>query len=270
VIEFRFTGDTNWAITTAKIPAETKFIRVPFQVYKDAVRVVPVIENTFTTDSSWNIKGNSFLNGQPLFDKIAGIADTVDFSNNDISYNIVFINGTFPTGNSLKGRLINGVNHIAKNIVFVSVKGDGTPPVPGTVIQLMPYRTIKPGEIKRITLQSIQDSNKTVAKQRIPSITVFPNPYYGVNNYERDLQNRYVTFSHLPRNATIRIYNLAGIHVRTLTKDSPGQFSTWDLKNHSGSLVASGVYLAYVDMEGIGSTIVKVALIMEQQYLNSF
>jgi hypothetical protein len=270
VIEFRFTDDTAWAITTAKVPAETKFIRVPFRVFKDSIQVVPVVENTFITDSVWNTRGNSFLNGQPLFDKIAGIADAVDFSGNDISYNTVFLNGTFPTSNSLKGRLINGVNHIAINIVVVNVKGDGKPPAPGTVIQLTPYRTIKPGDVKRFTLQPIQEGDVAKAKQQISSVNIFPNPYYGVNLFERELQNRYVTISRLPRKAIVRIFNLAGILVRTLRKDTPDQFMTWDLKNHSGNFVASGVYIVNIEMEGIGSTILKLAVVMEQQHLNSY
>lgn len=270
VIEFRFTDDTVWAITTAKIPAETKFIRVPFRVFKDSIQVVPVIENTFVTDSAWNIKGNAFQNGQPLFDKIAGIADAVDFSGNDISYKTVFQNGMFPTSNSMKGRLINGVNHIAINIVFINTKGDGVPPAAGTIIQLTPYRTIKPGDIKRITLQSIQYGNSAAAKQKIAAVNVFPNPYYGVNSFESGIQNKYVTFSHLPQKATVRIYNLAGILVRSIQKETAGQFMTWDLKNHSGNYVSSGIYLAYIDMDGVGTTIVKLAVIMEQQHLNSY
>ncbi|MFA6439913.1 MAG: CHRD domain-containing protein, partial [Bacteriovoracaceae bacterium] len=270
VIEFRFAGDTNWAISTAKIPAETKFIRVPFQVFKDSVRIVPVIENTFATDSLWNVDGNSFLNGQPLFDKIVGLVDTVDFVNNDISYNTVFANGTFPSSNSMKGRLINGVNHIARNIQFVNVNGGGVPPAVGTVIRLMPYKTIKPGDIKRVTVQSIQEGSTAVAQKKISSINVFPNPYYGVNIFEKGIQNKYVTFSHLPRKAVIKVFNLAGISVRTIVKDTPEQFITWDLKNHSGNFVSSGIYLVYIEMENIGTTVLKLAVIMEQQQINNY
>ncbi len=270
VIEFRFTGDSNRAITLAKVPAETKFIYVPFQVFKDSIRVVPVIQNTLASDSAWNIKGNAFLNGQPLFDNISGIADNVDFVGNDISYDAVFGSGELPTSNSIKGRLINGVNHIAQNITFVNSKGDGLPPAPGTIVRLTPYKTIKAGDIKRITLRSAQHQNKSAAKQKIDAVNVFPNPYYGVNTAERDLGNKYITFSRLPKKAKIKIYNLAGIHVRTLLKNTPDQFLPWDLKNQSGNFVASGVYLAYVDMEGIGTTVLKIAVIMEQQQINSY
>ena len=39
-------------------------------------------------------------------------------------------------------------------------------------------------------------------------------PYYGVNTEEINKYNRFVTFSHLPQEALIRIYNLAGVQVQ--------------------------------------------------------
>ncbi|HEX2963664.1 MAG TPA: hypothetical protein VHO43_17840, partial [Ignavibacteriales bacterium] len=48
------------------------------------------------------------------------------------------------------------------------------------------------------------------AKADVDRINVFPNPYYGVNSQELNRYERFVTFSHLPQKATIRIFNLAG------------------------------------------------------------
>ncbi len=56
----------------------------------------------------------------------------------------------------------------------------------------------------------------SVAKADAGAINVFPNPYYGVNTEEINKYNRFVTFSHLPQEAIIRIYNLAGIQVREI------------------------------------------------------
>nr|MBP6672302.1 CHRD domain-containing protein [Bacteroidota bacterium] len=229
-IEIRFTADTNWAIVNARIPAETKYIRVPFQIYQDSVRVWPVIENAIPSDSVWDIKGNGFRNGKPLFDKIVGIVSRTDGAGNDISYYTMTANGTLPAGNTLRGRLINGVNHIAKNIVFVNASDDGKPPAYGTVIRLSPYRSIKYGDIKRLTLSGVQTSNMLSAQQQKNSVNVFPNPYYGVNTFESSTTDKYVTFSRLPKKADIRIFSLAGHLVRRLTKDDPGQFLRWDLR----------------------------------------
>ena len=269
-IDFRFTSDTNWAIVNARIPAETKFIRVPFQVYQDSVRVWPVIENAIPTDTVWDTKGNAYKTGKPTFDNIVGIVNRFDATGNDISYAALTLNGNFPTGNSIRGRLINGVNHIAKNIVFLNAKGDGLPPSSGTVIRLSPYKSIKYGDIKRISLHAIQKNNVVSARQQIQEITVFPNPYYGVNLFENSSSNKFITFSHLPQKATLRIYSLAGIHVRTLTKDDPEQFFRWDLRNEKAFFVASGLYIVYIDLGEIGIKTLKLAVIMEGQNLNTF
>jgi hypothetical protein len=113
-------------------------------------------------------------------------------------------------------------------------------------------------------------SNQLAADQ-VNKINVFPNPYYGVNSEELNKYNRFVTFSHLPTKATIRIFNLAGVLVRTIEKDGNGQFQRWDLANESGLPVASGLYIAYIDMPEVGTTkILKVAIVQEQQILDRF
>lgn len=110
-----------------------------------------------------------------------------------------------------------------------------------------------------------------LAKTQVDKINVFPNPYYGVNTEELNKYNKFVTFSHLPEKATIRIFNLAGIHVRTLNKDDVNQFLRWDLANSAGLPVASGLYIAYIDLPDLGKTkILKIAIIQEQQILDRF
>jgi hypothetical protein len=110
-----------------------------------------------------------------------------------------------------------------------------------------------------------------LAKTQVDKINVFPNPYYGVNTEELNKYNKFVTFSHLPEKATIRIFNLAGVHVRTINKDDIDQFLRWDLANTAGLPVASGLYLAYIDLPDLGETkILKIAVIQEQQILDRF
>lgn len=113
--------------------------------------------------------------------------------------------------------------------------------------------------------------NSSLAKTDVNKINVFPNPYYGVNSEELNKYNRFVTFSHLPTNATIRIFNLAGVLVRTVVHSGGDQFQRWDLQNESGLPVASGMYIAYIDMPDLGtSKILKFAIIQEQQFLDRF
>ena len=111
----------------------------------------------------------------------------------------------------------------------------------------------------------------TTAKADAGQITVFPNPYYGVNTEEINKYNRFVTFSHLPQEAKIRIYNLAGVQVRMIQKNSASQFERWDLANESGLPVGSGLYIVHIDMPALGSTkILKLAIVQEQQILDRF
>jgi hypothetical protein len=110
-----------------------------------------------------------------------------------------------------------------------------------------------------------------LAKGQVGQINVFPNPYYAVNTEEINKYQRFVTFTHLPDKATIRIFNLAGVLVRTIEKVDVGQFQRWDLANESGLPVASGLYLAYIDLPDLGTTrVVKLSIIQERQILDRF
>jgi hypothetical protein len=110
------------------------------------------------------------------------------------------------------------------------------------------------------------------AQQDVLSINVFPNPYYGVNTEELNKYQRFVTFSHLPQHATIKIFNLAGIQVRQIEHLADSQFERWDLANEAGLPVGSGLYIAHIQMPELGGAIriLKLAIIQEQQILDRF
>jgi len=144
-------------------------------------------------------------------------------------------------------------------------------PEEGTVFKIITTKPNQPGsDVFEFTAPSVIVSND-LAKEDIEQINVFPNPYYGVNPQEINKYQRFVTFTHLPQKATIRIFNLAGQLVRTIRKDSPEQFQRWDLNNENSLPVASGIYIVHVDMPDLGKTkILKVAIIQEQQVLDRF
>ncbi len=106
-------------------------------------------------------------------------------------------------------------------------------------------------------------------KEDIEKINVFPNPYYGVNPNEINKYQRYVTFNHLPKKATIRVFNLAGQLVKTVKKDDNSQFAKWNLQNESDLPVASGLYIVYIDTD-YGTKVLKVSIIQETQILDRF
>ncbi|MCX7876021.1 MAG: hypothetical protein N2321_07640 [Melioribacteraceae bacterium] len=137
-------------------------------------------------------------------------------------------------------------------------------------LALFANKAITPKDVFTFTAPSVTVSDD-LAKQDVEQINVFPNPYYGVNSQELNKYQRFVTFTHLPTKATIRIFNLAGQLVRTLEKDTPDQFFRWDLNNKEQLPVASGLYIVHIDMPDLGKTkILKVAVIQEQQVLDRF
>ncbi len=109
------------------------------------------------------------------------------------------------------------------------------------------------------------------AKKDVEKINVFPNPYYGYQYRETSPTSKYVTFNHLPDNAVIRIFDLSGVLVRTINHSTGSQFETWDLSNDNNYPVASGIYVAYIDMPNLGTTkVLKLAIIQEQQMLKVY
>ena len=92
-----------------------------------------------------------------------------------------------------------------------------------------------------------------------------------INPLEKNKLGRFVTFNNLPPKVKISIFTVSGHLVRVLEKDGSDQFMRWDLLNRSGMPIASGIYLAYVDMPAIGETkILKVAIVLEAEILDNF
>ncbi|MGA9406577.1 MAG: T9SS type A sorting domain-containing protein, partial [Bacteroidota bacterium] len=112
--------------------------------------------------------------------------------------------------------------------------------------------------------------NAVDQKADIAKINVFPNPYFGFNRLEADKYDRWVRFTHMPTKATIRIFNLAGILVRTLVKNDVTQYTDWDLLNEHKLPVAAGMYIAYIDCGSLGTRTLKLAIIPEQQFLDHY
>jgi hypothetical protein len=145
-------------------------------------------------------------------------------------------------------------------------------PDQGTQVVFNKMLEIRAGDVKAFTPVAVQRDNAAMALEEVQRIKVFPNPYYGVNSMETSSAARFVTFNHLPYSAKIRIFNVAGTLVRTLEKRGDSQFFQWDLQNYNGLPVASGIYVAYLELQDaggndLGTKILKVAIIQEQQFL---
>jgi len=142
--------------------------------------------------------------------------------------------------------------------------------VAGDQFEIVANHVNTPAVTFTFTAPSNTIGNSDLAKGDVKMINVFPNPYLGFNPQEINKYARFVTFNHLPAKANIRIFNLAGILVRTLAKnDASTQFMQWDLNNESGFPVSAGMYIIYIDMPDLGaSKTLKLGIIPEQQYLD--
>lgn len=148
---------------------------------------------------------------------------------------------------------------------------DGDLPEPGTVLRVSPWRGLSGlagGDKYRSMPLKSEIGNTTAGAENLDKITVFPNPYFGAHSLEQNKYARFMRFTGLPTQSTIRIVSLAGIFVRKIEKNSTSPYVDWDLLNSSGVPVASGVYIAYIDMPGIGTKIMKLAVIQETQYID--
>jgi hypothetical protein len=144
----------------------------------------------------------------------------------------------------------------------------GAKPAEGTVIRLVPAIPIDANTVYEITMPEPNLDNTDLAKQDLDKVGVFPNPYFGTHALEVNKYNRYMRFINLPKKATIRIFNLAGTYIHKLDKDDSSDYLDWDIKNRDGLPVASGMYIAYVEMPGVGTKVLKLAVIIEAQYID--
>lgn len=148
---------------------------------------------------------------------------------------------------------------------------EGDLPQPGTIIRLTTWKGLsgnQGGDKFRITIPKSSIQDVAVGKQNLDKITVFPNPYFGASGIETNKYQRFMRFTGMPAKATIRIFSLAGVFIQEIVKDEHTQYVDWNLQNRDGLPVASGIYLAYIDMPGIGSKVLKLAVIQETQYID--
>jgi len=73
----------------------------------------------------------------------------------------------------------------------------------------------------------------------LASVKAYPMPYYPARGN--------LTVENLTSNATIKIYTITGELDKTVGYASSNGVATWDGKNNNGSIVASGVYIMYIE-----------------------
>ncbi|MGH7452923.1 MAG: T9SS type A sorting domain-containing protein, partial [bacterium] len=165
-----------------------------------------------------------------------------------------------------------------RRMVLVNWNGGSAPPFnqalpeTGTIFRIT---TTKPNSSADVfaysTAKQVRGDQALARDQAVKLINVYPNPYRGFNIEERDPANRFVTFTHLPVDqTTIQIFSLSGDLVRRIVHDNGTQFEQWDLRNSSDVPVASGIYIARIDMGGLGVKLLKLAILQAQERLDVF
>ncbi len=207
-------------------------------------------------------------------------ADFVDVNGGDLQFNYIFVQSDDydPTG-AIYDPTTGGEDFMAtalngtQNTLWVGYFGNrsrelGLAPF---TLDLIAPNVNTPDDVFSFTSSGPSSSQALAQQDAAEMVNVFPNPYMGVNSFEGTRFTRFITFSHLPQQATVRIFNLAGIQVAVLEKNDDAQFMNWDLQNENGLPVAGGIYVAHVEMPGIGVTKdLKLVIVQEQQFLRNF
>jgi hypothetical protein len=163
-------------------------------------------------------------------------------------------------------------DYILHRVKFNDYSGALTAPATGTVVRF--NSTIPNGTADTYTFTTkptgMQDG--TVVGMTLDDVKVVPNPYYNYSVLEPDQFERKIKFTNLPpTECTIRIFNIAGDLVREMVKEDEGSAEfVWDVKTNSGLYVASGIYVYYIEAEGIGDTFGKMIVFTEVEQLNTF
>ena len=116
-----------------------------------------------------------------------------------------------------------------------------------------------------------QYNNADKGDSDLDLIKVVPNPYYAYANYEKNALTHKVKIANVPDQCVVTIYSVNGTKIRQFKKDSPVTSIDWDLTNHAGTPIASGLYIIHVkDNVNGGEHTVKFYCAMRQIDLNTF
>lgn len=144
----------------------------------------------------------------------------------------------------------------------------------GDILTISPNYPLHTRRIYEFVAKKQTFDDKMLMKNQMNRLKVFPNPYFGYNKAERSNLERFVTFSNLPKEFKIRIFSLAGDLIRTINRNyyesHNSSFEKWDLKNDAGIYIASGIYIAHIEIPGVGEKILKLVIVQPDEGLNIY
>jgi hypothetical protein len=162
-------------------------------------------------------------------------------------------------------------------MLFADFAFDGTTPPTGTVVRLKTVKPLFTGEdafeFSTVGLEFVENDPASL-ERALDMIGAVPNPYLGGSAYETGNLDRVIRFVNLPEGATIRIYSIAGTLVREFRAFDPrsGQRNSldWDLQTQNNLPVASGMYLAHVEVPGVGERVLRLGIVNRRNQVNTF
>jgi hypothetical protein len=285
--ELRFTKDSSWSLFAGPTVRSSRWVRVPYSAWWLTVQgndttyqQVYTFITDFGNDSVWRAVTylNQYYKGKQIkvFYPLTILTSRYEWSPG--FYVPGVYNDAVPSdSNAAIIRAFIWLNSYQRNrytsiwkVYIADLDTNGVPAPLGTVVRFERHHRIHDGDVKVFRPRAIVTDSYAAATEAVRRINVFPNPYYGMNNRETTLSGRYVTFSHLPYSAVIRIFNVAGTLVRTVTKADGYQFARWDLNNETGLPVAGGVYLAHLQVadaagRSLGEKTLKLMVVREEQ-----
>ncbi len=243
-------------------------------------------------DTSLTSKGFWYRSASPNYNRFQDIAQ-IPVSAFDISdpdnprkLNIIFnsIRGDIPfsSGNNTVMLLTttsydttidyasNGINdaYLALNLVAAEGKEPQT-----NVNELTITPTFVNSDADVFSFSSAVLGEELSVQQRkdvLESARVVPNPYFAYSSYESSYDTPVIKFTHIDQVATIRIFNLAGQLVKTIKKNGERNEVSWDLRNEAGLKVSSGMYIAHIEVPGVGNKVLKFGIVQREERIDRY
>jgi len=130
-------------------------------------------------------------------------------------------------------------------------------PVAGDTLKLVTTKPFRTGDAFRFTVVPPKlNTQVMIADTVLREIKVVPNPYVigarwePPNPYSSGRGPRELHFTHMPPQATIRIYTVRGELVDTIHHDAPFTDGTaiWDMQTKDNLDIAYGIYIYHIEV----------------------
>jgi len=259
-LEIRFTEEgqmaSRWTVQAGYAPDDT-LVHVPFEIWdveRDVQLCVGIADNNYRP-----LTGENYCVHDP---------EAMTLQNDWI---VTLHTDYASTGDSIQAIMAN------PNTGWLFYFNSASKYSVGDTLELSFLNPVEAGGDEYFFVAPALDTSltKKTMQEQLKELNVFPNPYFAFNVEETSPLYRFVTFTHLPKyKGVIRIFSIGGQLVTKIdhsTSDFAGStFDRWNLTNQYGIPVASGMYIAHIEVEGVGEKILKLAVFMPEERLDIY